>query len=60
MVKICHKLTDVVHIAGITSEPIQPPLRGILPNQPNLKTAFQSGKRYNSFENRLTQFRAII
>jgi len=27
LVKFCRKLTDVVHIAWITLEPIQPPLR---------------------------------
>ena len=42
LVKVCRKLTDIVYIAWITSEPIQPPLRGFLPNQPNLETAIQS------------------
>jgi len=42
LVKFGRKLTDVVHMAWITSEPIQPPFRGFLPNQPNLESAIQS------------------
>jgi hypothetical protein len=38
----CRKLTDVLHIAWITNEPIEPPLKGFLPNQPNLLSAIQS------------------
>jgi HEAT repeat protein len=41
-VTFCRKLSDVLHIAWITNEPIEPPLRGFLPNQPNQLSAIQS------------------
>jgi HEAT repeat protein len=41
-VTFCRKLSDVLHIAWITNEPIEPPLKGFLPNQPNLLSAIQS------------------
>ena len=41
-VTFCRKLSDVLHITWITNEPIEPPLRGFLPNQPNLLSAIQS------------------
>jgi HEAT repeat protein len=41
-VTFCRKLSDVLHIAWITNQPIEPPLKGFLPNQPNLFSAIQS------------------
>jgi hypothetical protein len=41
-VTFCRKLSDVLHIVWITNEPIKPPLKGFLPNQPNLLSAIQS------------------
>ena len=41
-VAFCRKLSDVLHIAWITNQPLEPPLRGVLPNQPNLLSAIQS------------------
>jgi len=41
-VTFCRKLSDVLHIAWITNQPLEPPLRGFLPNQPNLLSAIQS------------------
>ncbi|MEP0780257.1 hypothetical protein NDI39_21875 [Microcoleus sp. ZQ-A2] len=41
-VTFCRKLSDVLHIAWITNQPLEPPLRGFLPNQLNLLSAIQS------------------
>ncbi len=41
-VTFCRKLSDVLHIAWITNQPLEPPLRGFLPNQPNQLSATQS------------------
>lgn len=41
-VTFCRKLTDVLHIAWITNEPLEPPLKGFPPDQPNLLSAIQS------------------
>ena len=41
-VTFCRKLTDVLHIAWITEAPLEPPLKGFPPNQPNLLSAIQS------------------
>ena len=40
MIKFCNKLTDVLHIAFITEQPLDAPLKGF-PNQPNLLNAIQ-------------------
>ncbi|MBW4495306.1 MAG: HEAT repeat domain-containing protein [Oscillatoria princeps RMCB-10] len=36
LVKFCRKLTDTAHIGWIASTPVESPLRGFVPNQPNL------------------------
>jgi len=41
-VTFCRKLSDMLHIAWITNQPLEPPLRGFIPNQPNLFSAIQS------------------
>ena len=41
-VTFCRKLTDVLDIAWITEAPLEPPLKGFPPNQPNLLRAIQS------------------
>ncbi|MBO1047809.1 MAG: NACHT domain-containing protein [Dolichospermum sp. DEX182a] len=40
MIKFCNKLTDVLHIAFITQQPLDAPLKGF-PNQPNLLNVIQ-------------------
>jgi hypothetical protein len=40
MIKFCNKLTDVLHIAFITEQPLDPPLKGF-PNQPKLLNVIQ-------------------
>jgi len=40
MIKFCNKLTDVLHIAFITEQPLDAPLKGF-PNQPNLLNVIQ-------------------
>ncbi|MDB9324010.1 hypothetical protein PN483_18940 [Nodularia spumigena CS-591/04] len=42
IVNFCHKLTDVLHIAFTTKQPLDAPLRGFPPNQSNLLSAIQS------------------
>jgi HEAT repeat protein len=44
LLNICHTLVDAkeIHIGWITDEPLEAPLRGFSPNQPNLITAIQS------------------
>lgn len=42
LVAFCHKITDVVSIAWITDQPLEAPLRGFPPNQPNLLNAIQN------------------
>ena len=41
-VTFCHKLTNSFHIAWLTDSPLEPPLRGFPPNQPNLKSALET------------------
>ena len=36
LVKFCRKLTDTAHIGWIAGTPVESPLRGFPPNQPNL------------------------
>ena len=40
MIKFCNKLTDVLHIAFITEQPLDAPLKGF-PNQSNLLNVIQ-------------------
>ncbi|WP_292760100.1 NACHT domain-containing protein [Nostoc sp. NOS(2021)] len=42
IITFCDKLRDVLHIAFITDQPLDPPLKGFPPNQPNLLNAIQS------------------
>ncbi|WP_442944148.1 NACHT C-terminal alpha/beta 1 domain-containing protein [Nostoc sp.] len=42
IITFCGKLIDVLHIAFITDQPLDAPLRGFPPNQPNLLNAIQS------------------
>ncbi len=42
LIDFCKKIADVVYIAWITNEPLESPLQGFLPNQPNLLNAIQS------------------
>lgn len=42
LITFCRKLTDILQIGWITNQPLEPPLRGFLPNQPNLPSAIQS------------------
>ena len=42
IITFCSKLIDVLHIAFITDQPLDAPLRGFPPNQPNLLNAIQS------------------
>ncbi|MGB3508632.1 MAG: NACHT domain-containing protein [Microcoleaceae cyanobacterium] len=41
-ITFCHKLTNTLHIAWLTDLPLDPPLRGFPPNQPNLKSALET------------------
>jgi hypothetical protein len=41
-VKFCLKLTDTAHIGWIAGAPLESPLRGFPPNQPNLAGAILS------------------
>ena len=41
-ITFCRKLSDVLHCAWITEAPLEPPLKGFPPNQPNLLSAIQS------------------
>ncbi|MEA5527461.1 NACHT C-terminal alpha/beta 1 domain-containing protein [Nodularia spumigena] len=42
IITFCNKLTDVLHIAFITEQPLDAPLRGFPPNQSNLLSAIQN------------------
>lgn len=42
IITFCGKLIDVLHIAFITDQPLDAPLRGFPPNQPNLLNAIQT------------------
>lgn len=42
IITFCGKLIDVLHIAFITAQPLDAPLRGFPPNQPNLLNAIQT------------------
>ena len=38
----CQKLTGVIAIAFLTEEPLEAPLKGFSPNQPNLISAIET------------------
>ncbi|MEH1905970.1 MAG: HEAT repeat domain-containing protein [Nostoc sp.] len=42
IITFCHKLTDVLHIAFISDQPLDAPLRGFPPKQANLLNAIQT------------------
>ena len=42
LLAFCRKLTDVLHIAWITDKPLEAPLKGFPPEQPNLISVIQS------------------
>jgi hypothetical protein len=42
LIIFCRKLTDVLHIAWITNQPLEPPLKGFPREQANLLSAVQS------------------
>lgn len=42
LIKFCRQITDVMHIGFITDSPIEHPLKGFPPNQPNLVNAIES------------------
>jgi HEAT repeat protein len=42
LITFCRKLTDVLHIAWITNQPLEPPLKGFPPEQANLLSALQN------------------
>lgn len=42
LITFCRKLTDVLHIAWITNQPLEPPLKGFPREQANLLSAVQS------------------
>jgi len=42
LLTFCHKLTNILSIAWLTHEPLEAPLKGFPPNQPNLLSAIQT------------------
>jgi len=42
LIAFCQKLSGVMAIAWLTEEPLEAPLKGFLPNQPNLLSAIQT------------------
>lgn len=42
LLRFCRQLTDILPIAWITDSPLEPPLRGFPPQQPNLLSAIQA------------------
>ncbi|WP_411908719.1 hypothetical protein [Nostoc sp. MS1] len=44
LINICHILANAreIHVAFITDQPLEAPLRGFQPNQPNLLNAIQT------------------
>jgi HEAT repeat protein/GTPase SAR1 family protein len=42
LLKFCRQITDILPIAWITDSPLEPPLRGFLPQQHNLHSAIQA------------------
>lgn len=40
--RLCRQLADELHIGWVTEAPLEPPLKGFMPNQPNLVSALQS------------------
>ena len=41
-IAFCRKLSDTIAIAWLTDEPLDPPLKGFPPHQPNLLSAIQT------------------
>ncbi|WP_434475095.1 NACHT C-terminal alpha/beta 1 domain-containing protein [Limnospira platensis] len=42
LMAFCQKLTGVIAVAFLTEEPLEAPLKGFPPNQPNLISAIES------------------
>ncbi|MBW4574707.1 MAG: NACHT domain-containing protein [Aphanothece sp. CMT-3BRIN-NPC111] len=42
LISFCNKLTDVLHIAWVTNETLEPPLRGFLPDSSKLLSALRN------------------
>ncbi|MBS0017468.1 MAG: hypothetical protein KFF72_14150 [Arthrospira sp. SH-MAG29] len=42
LISFCAKLTGVIAIAFLTEEPLEAPLKGFPPNQPNLISAIET------------------
>ncbi|WP_397333949.1 NACHT C-terminal alpha/beta 1 domain-containing protein [Oscillatoria salina] len=42
LIAFCHKLTDTVAISWLTENPLEAPLKGFPPNQPNLISAIET------------------
>ncbi|MFO8038702.1 MAG: hypothetical protein R6U67_04540 [Sodalinema sp.] len=42
-IAFCQKLTGVIAVAFLTEEPLEAPLKGFPPNQPNLISAIETG-----------------
>ncbi len=42
LIAFCRKLTNIVAIAWLTDQPLEAPLKGFPPNQPNLLSAIQT------------------
>ncbi|MGC9524577.1 MAG: hypothetical protein ACP5D7_03465 [Limnospira sp.] len=41
-IAFCQKLTGVIAVAFLTEEPLEAPLKGFPPNQPNLISAIET------------------
>lgn len=42
LIAFCRKLTNIVAIAWLTDRPLEAPLKGFPPNQPNLISAIET------------------
>jgi hypothetical protein len=42
LITLCHKITNIITIAFLTDQPLEAPLKGFPPNQPNLLSAIQN------------------
>ncbi len=42
LITFCHKLTNIASIAWLTNTPLEAPLKGFPPDQPNLLSAIQT------------------
>jgi hypothetical protein len=42
LIAFCQKLTGIIAVAFLTKEPLEAPLKGFPPNQPNLISAIET------------------